>query len=51
MGKEDINIVFAACLAIIMLIISAIAQRREERKLLKARVHDAIEEKQEQMVE
>ena len=51
MGKEDINIIFAACLAIIMLIISAIAERREGRKLLKARVHDSIEEKQEQIAD
>jgi hypothetical protein len=51
MGKEDINIIFAACLAIIMLIISAIAQRKEDRKLLKARVHDPTEEKQDQLAE
>lgn len=51
MGKEDINIIFAACVAIIMLIISAIAERREHQRLLKAQVHDTIDEKQEQMVE
>ena len=51
MGKEDINILFAACLAIIMLIISAIAEKRKNRKLLKARVHDIMEEKQEQIAD
>lgn len=51
MGKEDINIVFAACMAIIMLIVSAIAERRENQRLLKAQVHDAIDEKQEHMID
>jgi hypothetical protein len=51
MTNDDINILFASCVAAVILIADFIATYRKQRQLISSDVPDVVEEKKEQIID